>query len=137
MVPCDDLLELVLHFRHVGHGGRLGVDLDPVLPWSRLELVPDLLVVTLAISGKLDRVKLDLGRDDAIGLGVVVLGVQAEEGGEAEVLHVLEGVAESAPSLGKADKLLEFRLRNYSFCETEHRQKILTSGLSCYLFVGF
>ena len=100
VVSGDDLLQLVLHLGHVGHWG-VGVDLDPVLPRRRLEPCPDVLVVSLAVPGELDGVELDLGRDDAVGLGVVVLGVQAQEGGEAEVFDVLEGVAKCAPSLEK------------------------------------
>lgn len=75
-----------------------------MLPRRGLELLANVLITSLAISGQLDGVELDLGGDDAVGLRVVIFGVQTEEGREAEVIHVLERIAKSTPGLRERKK---------------------------------
>ena len=98
MSAAQDLLQLRLDF---GHGGSLSVDLHlgSGRPGNGLEIVPDLVVVALLVAGELDGVELDLGGDDAVLLGVVLAGVEPEQGCKAEVLEILELIAEFPPFL--------------------------------------
>ena len=51
------------------------------------------------VARQLDGVELDLGGDDAVLLGVVFLGVEPEQLGEAVVVDVLEPLAKLPPRL--------------------------------------
>ena len=68
-------------------------------PGAGLELLLQPIVVTLAISREFDRVELDFRHDDAVGLGILVGGVQSEQGGKTVIFDMLELLAKLSPVL--------------------------------------